>query len=415
MSAVASILKSEGNEVSGSDQSKSHIIESLENQQIPVSLQQSAENISNDHDLIIYSEAIPQDHPERVKGRELGIDSINYAHALGMISKNKRTIAITGTHGKTTVTGMLTSVLLAAQQDPTIVIGSTMEALQGKNFRVGRSEWFLTEACEYRENFLPLSPEIVLINNLEPDHLDYFKTEENYYDAYQQLIEKIPDHGWLILFQEDAKHLDLTKVSAKVSQISEEECGRELYALKVPGKHNQRNALAAAKVAEKMNIPQEILRSGLENFHGTWRRFEYKGELNGAKLYDDYGHHPTEIKATLQAAREWYPDKQLTVIFQPHQYSRTREFFDQFSTAFNDASEAWITDIYEARDSEEDKAATSAQQLADAITGSSARYVALKDLAQEIKNQADPYRVFLVMGAGNVTKVFSELERKKSS
>lgn len=409
LSAVAKILSHQGHEVLGSDSSQSSLDKNLSGSDIQTYSNQVAENISEDTDLVIYSEAIPETNPERVRATELNIKQVNYAHALAMVSDQKRLIAVAGTHGKTTVTGMLSSILIDAQYDPTIVVGSTMDKLGHQNYRLGSSDWFLVEACEYRENFLPLNPEIVLINNLEPDHVDYFKTDENYYAAYQKLIEKIPEHGWLILFEQDAQYLDLTKVKGKVLHISEEECGHKVYALKVPGDHNQRNAYAASKVAEKMGVSEKLIRHGLEDFRGTWRRFEYKGEINGAKIYDDYGHHPTEVVATLQAAREWYPDKHLTVIFQPHQYSRTRAFFDEFSLAFTQASEVWITDIYEARDSQEDKDATSAIQLADSIKGVEAQHIPFSSLAGNIQKDADPYHVFLVMGAGNVNGVFRDL------
>ncbi|MDF2379045.1 MAG: UDP-N-acetylmuramate--L-alanine ligase [Candidatus Gracilibacteria bacterium] len=409
LSAVAKILSHQGHEVSGSDSSKASLEKNLSGSGIHTFSSQVAENITTDLELIIYSEAVSEDNPERVRATELGIKQMNYAHALAMVSEGRRLIAITGTHGKTTVTGMLSSVLIDANLDPTIVIGSTMDKLNNQNFRLGSSEWFLAEACEYRENFLPLNPEIVLINNLEPDHIDYFKTDENYYAAYQKLIEKIPAHGWLILFKEDSNYLDLSKVKGKVMQLAKEECRKEIYTLKVPGNHNQQNAYAVSKVAEKCGVPMKLIQHGLKDFKGTWRRFEYKGEVNGAKIYDDYGHHPTEIVATIQAAREWYPDKHLTVVFQPHQYSRTHAFFEEFSHSFDEASDVWITDIYSARDTQDDLDATSSEKLVSSINNIESRYIPFDQLPVEIRKHADPYHVYLVMGAGSIGTIFDQL------
>lgn len=410
MSAVAQILHAEGHEVSGVDASASEITQYLNDHEITVVHEHRSENISDDTDLVVYSEAVPGSNPERQAAKEKNIRQINYAEALGELSREKRTIAITGTHGKTTVTGMMTSVLLAAQMDPTIVIGSKIDLLGENNFRVGKSNLFLTEACEYRDNFLHLSPDIVLINNLEPDHLDYFKTAENYYNSFQTLIEKVPEKGLIILFSEDAKKLDFSNVKARRKVISQELCTPEVFPLAVPGKHNAHNADATIAIAQELGISTNIIRAGLKNFKGTWRRFEYKGLLNGAKVFDDYGHHPTEIEATLQGAREWFPDKKLIVIFQPHQYSRTRVLFDEFKTSFTQSNEAWITDIYQARDSEEDIKAVSAEKLAEHLEGNIVnRFVPMNDLAYEMEKNADPNTVFIVMGAGSIHKLFEEL------
>lgn len=404
LSAVAQILKKQGHHVSGSDMSASAITRRLESSGISVS-EHLAENIDESTDLVIYSEAIPESNPERQQAKHLGVKQISYAQSLGMISENKKTIAVTGTHGKTTVTGMLTSIFLEAEIDPSIVIGSKIDLLDSQNFRVGDSPVFLTEACEYRGNFLFLEPHVVLINNLEPDHLDYFKTEEAYYACFQELCEKIPSEGKLILWEEDQQHLNLDAIAAEKVILSE----AQAFELQVPGKHNQMNAAAAAAVANSLGIDEQSIIIGLKNFKGTWRRFEYRGSINGAKVYDDYGHHPTEIAATLQAAREWYPEKQIHLIFQPHQYSRTRHFFDAFTSAFGDADEVWISDIYQARDSEDDLNAVSAEKLVEAIDHENVYYKERRKIIDEIQSKADEEKIILFMGAGNITQLISEL------
>jgi len=408
LSGVAQILLSEGNEISGSDQSPSAITTHLQQKGIRYFSDHSEKNINDNTDRVIYSEAIPGSNPERVKAEELGIEIMNYSQALGEISKSYQTIAVAGTHGKTTVTGMLASILLEDKRDPTIIIGSKMKQLEGQNFRVGKSNLFLTEACEYRDNFLHLSPHILLITNLEPEHLDYFGSADNYYKSFQKIAEKIPAGGILIIHKSDLHKLDSKKINAEIITLSKDP---STFALQIPGYHNQMNAHAAAAVATALGIESSIIKKGLEKFTGTWRRFEFKGELNGAKLYDDYGHHPTEIKATLQAAREYYPKEKLTIIFQPHQYSRTRELFDDFVDSFSQADEVWITDIYEARDSDEDKSATSGEQLAEAISKKqSAQYVSQQKIADQINASAKKNDIFLVMGAGNIGEIFEQLQ-----
>ncbi len=396
----------------GSDIKSSTLINRLFNQGIEVFLEQKSANITSDIDLVISSEAIPEDHPERIRAQELGIDMISYAEALGRIGHEKKTIAITGTHGKTTVTGMLTSILLQTDLDPTIIIGSTTPHLNDLNFRAGAGEVFLTEACEYRDNFMHLCPHIMVINTLEPDHLDYFKTPERYYQSFQNLAEQMNEEATLILYEDAAQYLDLTRIAAMVEILSNNGDQETLPQLQIPGAHNRHNANSARAAARALGVSAEQINTGLQGFKGTWRRFEMKGELKGAKLYDDYGHHPTEIAATIQAARELFADKNLVIIFQPHQYSRTREFFDEFSSSFTGASEVWITDIYQARDSEEDRESTSAQALADAIPAEiSSQFIPLDQLAHKITERAQRDDVFIVMGAGNITQVFDQLAR----
>lgn len=420
LSGIAQILKAEGHRVFGSDSSVSSITDDLIKSGIPVFAEHKKEHIDQSVGLLIYSEAVPESNPEREQARELHVPAINYAEALGMVTKGKKVIAITGTHGKTTVTGMLTTILLEAGLDPSIIVGSTLPILDHKNFRIGKSELFLTEACEYRDNFQELTPEIMLINTLEPDHLDYFKTAKRYYASFQKLAEKLPAQGTLIMFENDVKKLNLDGVVANKIVI---ECEISPCALKtglsrndrplkllIPGKHNQHNALAALTVAKVLRVPEDLALKALSHYEGAARRFEFKGKVHGAELYDDYAHHPSKVRATLQAAREKFPHEKIVAVFQPHQFSRTREFFVDYTKAFEAADEAWITDIYEARDTEQDKKSVSGQMLASAITKPRAvRHVPLQDIATSIEKSASAKTVFLIMGAGNITKIFSDI------
>lgn len=413
LSAVSQILKDQGHHVKGSDAAPSDLTQSLRASGIQVVLSHQKENLDRNFDLLIYSEAIPETNPERMKAKELGILQISYASALGMITKGKRVIAVTGTHGKTTVTGMLTDVFLKSNLDPSIVIGSKLPSLRGQNFRLGKGEFFLTEACEYRDNFLHLDPFIMLINTLEPDHLDYFKTPERYFQSFEKLAEKLPQEGALILFQDDRIKLDLGKVKAKIIVLKKTDT---IFYLSIPGLHNQHNARAAYEVARYIGLQEKEILEGLHSYQGSWRRFEYKGELKGAKLYDDYGHHPTEIRATLQAARELHPDKEITIVFQPHQYSRTRDFFEAFTSSFEEANEVWITDIYRARDTDEDMRLVTSKDLARAIRfPRSVRTVQLSEIPSALQASANPKKVFLMMGAGDISSIFSSIPLDRDS
>ncbi len=412
LSGVAQMLRSQGHDVSGSDLSTSEITDLLRKSGIQVLHLHSEKNIDKTFDQLIYSEAVPEDNPERVRAEEFGIPQISYAHALGNLSRDKKTIAITGTHGKTTVTGMVTSILLCAKKDPNIIVGSTLRLLQNKNFRVGGSDLFLLEACEYRDNFLYLTPWIMAINTLELDHLDYFKTEERYYASFQKLAEKIPSSGTLILFQHDESKLNLENIRAHKKILPAHLEAQFKLSLQVPGAHNRHNAVMAVSIAEQLGIPEEAIRKGLESYQGAARRWEYKGEIQGAKLYDDYAHHPAKIRATINATRERYPKEKIIAVFQPHQYSRTREFFEDFTKAFSEADEVWITDIYRARDTEEDVKSVSAPKLAKAIQNpKDSKYIPLKDIPENIQKHASAGKVFLVMGAGNINSIFDHLQQ----
>lgn len=416
LSAVAKILKIQGHHVMGSDTTSSHITDQLTTLGIPVLYNHDEKNLPRNLDLLIYSEAIPMDNPERKAVQMKNIETISYAVALGRITAGKKLLAITGTHGKTTVTGMLTSIFLNAHKDPSVLIGSPLDLLGGQNFRLGKDDLFITEACEYRDNFLHLQPSFMVINTLEPDHLDYFKTGKRYYASFQKLAEKLPEQGWLMLFDDMVSKLDLQQVKAKKHILSKAEANAFQIALQIPGKHNRRNAFVSFEAAKFFSIPDELIQKGLESYSGASRRFEYKGSIRGAKLFDDYAHHPAKVQATLQAAREKFPSKNIIAIFQPHQYSRTADFFDAYTKAFTDADQVWITDIYWARDTEEDLKRVSAEKLVSMIqTPKQSSYVPFRKISERVRHAASDNTVFLLMGAGNINTVFQELRPDGSS
>jgi UDP-N-acetylmuramate--alanine ligase len=336
MSAVARMLAlrsfSEGGlvEVLGSDRSESLVTDELEKLGVKVFYKQEAENITPDIDLVIYTIAMTDDSPELVKARELGIACKTYPEMLGLISADKYTIAIAGTHGKTTTTAMIAEMMIAAGLDPTVIVGSLLKS--GTNFIAGKSKYFVVEACEYRRSFLNLHPTLAVVTNIDADHLDYYKDLDDIKSAFSQFLS-----------QSENKIVDYQKYLAKAPELL------------VPGEHNRQNAAVALAVADFLQIDEEVAKKALSKFSGTWRRFEYKGETKeGALIYDDYAHHPTEIKASILGAREFMKKQglagKLIIAFQPHLYSRTKLLKDDFAEALAGADQVILLPIYAARE-----------------------------------------------------------------
>ncbi len=403
VSAIARMLLAEGAEVSGSDQAAGQVTAELEKLGAKISIGHRAENVPVGVGLVVYTIAITQDNPEWLRARELGVELVSYPEYLGRISASKFTIAVAGTHGKTTTTAMVTEILVAAGLDPTVIVGSFLKG-QKSNFIAGKSDLLVVEACEYRRSFLNLSPRILIITNIDNDHLDYYTDLADIQRAFIELVEKLPPDGLLITRPKDPVLAPV--VAASRARVLDYERLAEEFSLKVPGAHNRANAKAALAVAAELHVPYERAMAALENFAGTWRRFEYRGELpNGAKVYDDYGHHPTEIKATLEAARSLKP-KRLIVVFQPHLYSRTKKLFADFVTSLGLADLVYLAPIYAAREPV-DPSVTS-DQLAEALVadGRSAKvYDRLEAIAETLKAESVSGDVIVTMGAGDVVKV----------
>jgi UDP-N-acetylmuramate--alanine ligase len=382
VSAMARKYLLEGWQVSGSDRSSSHVTAELEKLGVKVNYVQVTENITAALDLVIYTIALPNDQPELVRARELGLKPQSYPEALGELTRSHYTVAVSGTHGKTTTTAMIAKIAVDAGLDPTVVVGSFLIDQQS-NFVAGKSKLLIVEACEYRRSFLNLHPQIIVITNIDNDHLDYYKDLDDIKLAFKEFAGKLPADGKLV-------------TEAEYSQMPSD------FKLKVPGTHNIRNAQAALAVADILGVPREQAIKSLEGFSGTWRRFEYKGNLpSGAKVYDDYAHHPTEIKATLHGAREVTKGK-LWAIFQPHLYSRTKLLFSDFVESLSLADEVIVTDIYAAREVRDEN--VGGDKLAQAITSNHARYIADFDaIASTLKEETGPDDLVLIMGAGNIS------------
>ncbi len=414
ISALARMALGEGKRVTGSDQSPSVITDELSRLGAKIFIGHQAQYLSQAIELVIYTIAIPDDNPELKRARELGITCLSYPEALGLISQEKFTIAIAGTHGKTTTTAMVAGILIAAGLDPTVIVGSLFKnsSANGRtNFIQGNGQparlngrsvgYLVVEACEYRRSFLQLQPKILVITNIDNDHLDYFKDIADIESAFGELAAKLPPDGALICDQTNPRLA--SAIASSRGPVIDYYSSPSQFTLQVPGEHNIWNAQAALAVARTLKIDEGVAVQALNAFPGTWRRFEYKGRsAGGALIYDDYGHHPTEILATLKVARSKCPGK-LFVIFQPHLYSRTKLLFADFARSFQDADEVIISDIYAAREPVD--LSVSPQALAVAIerNGTSARHLSdFATIRDEVERRAGPHDLILTLGAGDV-------------
>jgi UDP-N-acetylmuramate--alanine ligase len=411
MSALAQLLADHGAAVSGCDREAAPTTELLEKKGVTVAIGHAVEHVTADTSLVVYSDAVLEDNPERARAKELGIEQLSYFAMLGKVSEGKKTVAVAGTHGKTTTTGMLAKILADGGASPTAVIGSIVKDF-GSNYLRGDSELFVVEACEYKDHLLELLPQVLVITNLEWDHTDYFPSLEALQATFKKAVEKVPADGAIVT---DPSHPNIASVlvgaKAQVIDYTKE----RIYGLRLPGAFNQMNARAAAAAARVVapELTQEQITASLSIFQGTWRRFEYKGKTaRGADVYDDYAHHPTAIRGTLKALREKVPGSEVFVAFHPHLYSRTKDLLDEFATAFGDADKVFIAPIYAAR--EMDDGTISNEILAAYIREQGVDATALDSFnaIEQALSEAGPDDTIMTMGAGDIYKVADKLVAK---
>lgn len=431
MSGIAEILKNWGFNITGSDSSNSDIIEKLKNNGIPVSTSHNLDNVAG-ADLVIYSAAIKQDNIELQEAKRLGIPIVERSVFLGEITKAyEDTICVSGTHGKTTTTSMLSCCFLEADLDPSIQVGAILKEIDG-NYRIGNSEYFILEACEYVESFLKFTPTSEIILNIDNDHLDYFKTFDNIKNAFIKYVKLLPSNGLLILNADDKNCLDLKSytncklVTYGIENNSADFTAKniifnkdgfasfdvyyrnEFYSniqLSIAGNHNISNALACISLCHSYKLPTKAIKSGLLKFTGANRRLEYKGSFNQIKIYDDYGHHPTEIKATAKAIKN-KQFKESWVIFQPHTYSRTYNLLNDFAESLLDFDHIILTDIYAAR--EKNTYNISSENLAEKIEslGKDVTYLSsFEEIVRFVKLNSKPQDIIITLGAGTITQI----------
>ena len=437
MSGIAEIIKSFGIKVTGSNIEKSSTTEKLTANGILVTIGHSKDNIPAKCDLVVYTAAVKLNNIELVTAKKLGIPIIERADFLGLLtSLYKDTICISGTHGKTTTTSMISVCFVEAKLDPTIQVGANLKQLDG-NYRAGNSNYLIIEACEYVESFLKFFPKTEIILNVDNDHLDYFKNFDNIKKAFVKYAKLLPDDGLLVINGDDPSCIDLSKkikcnfltygmltdnCDYVAKNLTMDDNGFyefdvyfnnvyfQHFKLSVPGIHNILNALACIATCNYYDIPVKSIKKSLRSFTGANRRFEYIGTFNDISVFDDYGHHPTEIRATYDALlnkkfrKSW-------VIFQPHTYSRTKHHLDEFATSLLGFDNIIITDIYASR--EKDNQNISSKDLVKKIKSFGAKNVIhisnFEEIAKHIKSNAKPGDIVLTLGAGNVVEIGPEL------
>jgi len=431
MSAIAEVIKHWGILVTGSDSSESEVTNMLIKNGINVTIGTDLEN-SSKADLIVYTAAISEDNPELVLAKEKNIPTLERADFLGEITKlYKETICIAGTHGKTTTTSMIGCCFLEANLDPNIQVGAILKQLNS-NYKIGNSNYFILEACEYVESFLKFYPKSAIILNIDNDHLDYFKNFDNVKNAFIKFVKLLPNNGFLVVNGDDRNCLNLKEyTNAKLityginnksadftaNNITFDDNGFpefDVYyknnffdkiKLSVPGSHNILNALATIALSHQYGLSKTAIRNGLLSFTGAHRRFEFIGNLNNASIFDDYAHHPTEIKATFNSLSNKKYNKSW-VVFQPHTYSRTKNLLSDFADSLKDFDNIIITDIYAAR--EKNEFGISSKDLINELNklGKSALYISdFKDIANYLKDNVKENDIVITLGAGTITNL----------
>ena len=438
MSGLAEILLSEGFRISGSDRSPSELTRKLEEQGATIYYGQREENLSSEIDLVVYTSAIKADNPEIIAADKLKLPSLTRAQLLGQMMQNYKTpIAVSGTHGKTTTTSMISQILLENDDDPTLSIGGIYKPIGG-NIRVGSSDRFVTEACEYTNSFLSFYPKISIILNIEEDHLDFFKDIHDIRNSFHEFARLLPPDGTLIIngdidhceeltadlackvitygsspdFDYYPKNISYDALGCPSFYLMRRDGKEESFSLHVPGEHNVYNAIAAIALADLLGISDTVTAKGLLHYGGTDRRFEYKGKMNGCTVIDDYAHHPTEIKATLCAAKN-YPHRTMWCVFQPHTYTRTKTFLSQFAEALSLSDEIVLADIYAAR--EKDTLGISSMTLKAEIEKLGHRcyyFPSFEEIENFLQKNCTKDDLLITLGAGDVVKIGENLLQK---
>ncbi len=434
MSSLAHISSKRGFRVGGSDRTMTDITNKLSSEGIEVFCGHSARNVDN-YDAVVYTVAISPDNPEYARAIELGLPTISRADYLGYVMTGyKRRIGVSGMHGKSTCTSMCAEALIRGGADPTVLSGAELSIMNGA-YTVGGEDNFLFEACEYMDSFLDFNPSVAVVLNIEMDHVDYFKSMEQIRSSYSRFADKTGKDGYAIYNCDDDDVIEAlaeyggNRITFGIDNVNADLCaenivetnGRysfdviadgEFYIrieLSVTGRHNIYNALATVAVCRLCGLSKEKIIDGIKAFSGARRRMEYKGKLNGARIYDDYGHHPTEVATTLMGARGLVKDNcRLFCVFQPHTYSRTKALFDDFAGALSIADRAIIANIYAAR--ETDTLGVSASLLAERIGESAAGDGELQKIADRLSSELKEGDVCVVMGAGDVYKLFGMID-----
>ncbi len=431
LSGLARLLHWQGKRVTGSDLSRSQVTDGLKKLGLAVELGQAqAKHVPKDTQIVIRSLAVPQNHPELLAAKKIKASILTYPEALGQIMEDKKLIAVAGTHGKTTTTALIGEIFIKAGLDPTIIVGSLVPSLDG-NARLGKSDYYVVEADEYGKAFLNYNPFITVITTIDADHLDIYKDINDIIDTFKIFISQTDKNGLIIANADDpaterviihnqAKVVNYgfnsgdyraEKVNlGKTSRFFEKQIGE--VTIKLIGRHNVANALAAIACAHQLGIESDIIKKSLKHFKGTWRRFEKIGVFQGADVISDYAHHPTEIAATLEAAKVAYRGKKIITVFQPHSHQRTKKLFNEFVKSFDSADQVIISETYDVAGREDKKWGIDSLQMSQSIKLSKKdTYYAKKfsEVKNRLKELADGKSLIIIMGAGSIDQVARDL------
>jgi UDP-N-acetylmuramate--alanine ligase len=440
MSGIAEILLDQGFAVSGSDRALSEVTERLVTLGATVREGHAAANIGPDVDALVYSSAVSQDNPEMLEAQRRKIPIIRRAEMLAEVMRLKYGIGIAGTHGKTTTTSMVSLVLMEGDLDPTVIVGGKLHGLGGTNARLGRGDFIVVEADEFDRSFLSITPTVAVLTTLETDHLDCYRDLEDIKGAFIQFAGKVPFYGFIVLCldepalqdimpqlskkkiityglnpQSDVQAVDIQH-KANTSTFMVVRGGNELgtVTIQIPGNHNVQNALAAITVGLELGVPFAKVKAGIERFSGVIRRWEKKGEAGGVAVYDDYAHHPTECKATLSGVKAGWRRHRVVCVFQPHLYSRTRDFYEEFGKAFLLADVVVVTDVYPAR--EEPIQGVTGELIVNAAKQyghKDAHFLPDKKAVPEfLLSMVKPNDIVVTMGAGDIWKFGEEFLKR---
>ena len=426
MSSLADVLWGMGIAVSGSDMNRNKNVMGLTEKGIPVSIGHKAENITQEIEFVVRTAAVHEDNPEIIRAHALGIPVFERTQAWGAISKDySNALCISGTHGKTTTTSMCTHIMMAADKDPTVMIGGTLPLLNAGH-RVGHGNTIIMEACEYYNSFLSLHPTVAVILNVEADHLDFFRDLADVEHSFREFALRTPEDGYVVANRDDANTMSTIQGVPRKVMTFGLTSEADVYAenieflganshfdimfkgkrftdvtLHVPGLHNVKNALAATAAAICLGVRPNAVKYGLAGFNGAGRRFEFKGKYNGADVYDDYAHHPGELKALLDTV-EGLNYKRCILVFQPHTYTRTAALFEDFVTQLKRPDVLLLAEIFAAR--EQNTIGISSASLADRVAGAEF-YPTFPELEEALKRKAQPGDIILTVGAGDVYKI----------
>ncbi len=447
VSAVARLLLHEGKIVSGSDAVRNETVDELNAAGIVVTVGHDSSHLPPDADVVIFSDAVPPTNPERHEARRLGIREMSYFEFLGEFSKDRWTIAVSGTNGKSTTTALLGLMLERGGLEPTVIVGSKVPTFAHKNLRIGRSKFFVVEADEYNAHMLQLSPQMIVLTNIEEDHLDFYRDLAHIRDTFREYVQNLPPDGQLILNADDhvcfyelapkvpfvtyamdnpadyaARHVSVTS-GMQAFQIVRTRGGLETAladcAMRLPGRFNVMNALAAATAALELGVSPDAVVATLREFTGIWRRFESVGEYHGATLISDYGHHPTAVRGTIDAVRSFFPGRRVVLAFQPHHRNRTRKLFDEFVASFDGADVLVLSEVYDVAGREDDADANvSSRDLVAATKARDAERVVEREVLfggtvaetqKRLEHLIKPGDAVVLMGAGDLYVIAKKL------